>query len=137
MPPSSSSSTRNHCHPTAVSPRQTTPSPRHPTPLTTTEPPSPSSAVTADATTFISPPQLTPTATPYTPHHHHHQRPPTAAAALQSIPPPSPQQTDICHVDVRCGGLWFGTPVKGRNTMWHDMICPVVISIGVMSLVQQ
>ncbi|GJW69274.1 hypothetical protein Tco_0123698 [Tanacetum coccineum] len=31
---------------------------------------------------------------------------------------------------VRCGGLWFGTPVKGRNTMWHDMICPVVISIG-------
>ncbi|GKA89659.1 hypothetical protein Tco_0811471 [Tanacetum coccineum] len=35
---------------------------------------------------------------------------------------------------VRCGGLWFGTPVKGRNTMWHDMICPVVIRIGVMSL---
>ncbi|GJX86052.1 retrovirus-related pol polyprotein from transposon TNT 1-94 [Tanacetum coccineum] len=40
------------------------------------------------------------------------------------------EQTDICHVDVRCGGLWFGTPVKGRNTLWHDMICPVVISIG-------
>ncbi|GJR02356.1 retrovirus-related pol polyprotein from transposon TNT 1-94 [Tanacetum coccineum] len=38
---------------------------------------------------------------------------------------------------VRCGGLWFGTPVKGRNTMWHDMICPVVISIGVLSLAQQ
>ncbi|GJY76881.1 hypothetical protein Tco_0481997 [Tanacetum coccineum] len=35
---------------------------------------------------------------------------------------------------VRCGGLWFGTPVKGKNAMWHDMICPVVISIGVMSL---
>ncbi|GJS46830.1 hypothetical protein Tco_0596951 [Tanacetum coccineum] len=35
---------------------------------------------------------------------------------------------------MHCGGLWFGTPVKGRNTMWHDMICPVVISIGVMSL---
>ncbi|GKA45608.1 putative reverse transcriptase domain-containing protein [Tanacetum coccineum] len=26
---------------------------------------------------------------------------------------------------VRYGGLWFGTPVKGRNTMWHDMICLV------------
>ncbi|GJS77963.1 hypothetical protein Tco_0727844 [Tanacetum coccineum] len=40
------------------------------------------------------------------------------------------EQTDICHVDVRCGGLWFGTPVKGRNTMWHDMICPAFISIA-------
>ncbi|GJZ59089.1 retrotransposon protein, putative, ty3-gypsy subclass [Tanacetum coccineum] len=40
------------------------------------------------------------------------------------------EQTDICHVEVRCGGLWFGTPVKGGNTMWHDMICHVVVSIG-------
>ncbi|GJV33181.1 hypothetical protein Tco_1393581 [Tanacetum coccineum] len=29
---------------------------------------------------------------------------------------------------VRCGGLWFGTPVKGKNTMWHDMICPIVLT---------
>ncbi|GJT81951.1 hypothetical protein Tco_1056293 [Tanacetum coccineum] len=32
------------------------------------------------------------------------------------------EQTDICHVDVHFGGLWFGTPVKGRNTMWDDMV---------------
>ncbi|GJT63723.1 putative reverse transcriptase domain-containing protein [Tanacetum coccineum] len=41
------------------------------------------------------------------------------------------QQTDICHVDVRCGGLWFGTPVKGRNTMWHDMICPIMAASAI------
>ncbi|GJY85692.1 hypothetical protein Tco_0499718 [Tanacetum coccineum] len=26
--------------------------------------------------------------------------------------PLNEEQTDICHVDVRCGGLWFGTPVR-------------------------
>ncbi|GJS16367.1 hypothetical protein Tco_0410839 [Tanacetum coccineum] len=26
---------------------------------------------------------------------------------------------------VRYGGLWFGTPVKGRNTMRQDVACPV------------
>ncbi|GJZ14489.1 hypothetical protein Tco_0550166 [Tanacetum coccineum] len=32
---------------------------------------------------------------------------------------------------VRCGGLWFGTPVKGRNTMWHDMICPIMAASAI------
>ncbi|GJS37893.1 putative reverse transcriptase domain-containing protein [Tanacetum coccineum] len=32
---------------------------------------------------------------------------------------------------VRCGGLRFGTPVKGMNTMWHDMICPIRATLAI------
>ncbi|GKC70934.1 hypothetical protein Tco_1116817 [Tanacetum coccineum] len=32
---------------------------------------------------------------------------------------------------VRCGGHWSGTPVKGRNTMWHDMICPIMAALAI------
>ncbi|GJS03379.1 hypothetical protein Tco_0319887 [Tanacetum coccineum] len=41
----------------------------------------------------------------------------------ETITPPANKQIYVMSI-VRCGGLWFGTPVKGRNTMWHDMICP-------------